>query len=91
MFFHSFPSKYQKSFCEAGKILADCKKVQVVAFFNTLYVKDKKSEPIPTSRTRERRNITTQMMRVTKKMTTRKEAATTVAAMATAASSNHSR
>ena len=43
MLFHSFPRKYQKSFCEAGKILADCKKVQVVAFFNTLYVQDKKS------------------------------------------------
>ena len=43
MFFHSFPSKYQKNFRDAGKILADMKKVQVVTFFNTLYVEDKKS------------------------------------------------
>ena len=47
MFYHSFPSKYTKHFRDTGKILADMTKINIVAYFDTLYLGDKKSEAIP--------------------------------------------
>lgn len=47
MLYHTFPGKYTKHFREAGKILADMTKVKIVAYFDTLYLEDKKLGVIP--------------------------------------------